>query len=286
MNLQTSNFIEDFPDDRSCFALLVQKKWSNGFICRKCNNTLFSIGRKWHHRRCKKCRYEESATAHTLFHKVKFPLLKAFQIVHLLSSSNAGLSTVEIASRFDIKQSTAWFFKRKVQQAFYNVETSFLTEQSKLATSDSLVRLRTLLPARLNRVTKVNFETRIHAGHNSTEKHKALISSIHIKGSLRARGEEEHKKASGRRWLMNLQMGRRNAERLCEKYRHELVDWIQSTHQHISAKHMFYYCCEFNFRRNKQQHQTLLLNFLSVIDSMVQLPWFSYRILAKAPVKN
>ncbi len=286
MNLHITDFTDEFPDDRSCFALLVQKKWSTGFMCRKCNHTQFSIGRKWHHRRCKKCRYEESATAHTLFHKIKFPLLKAFQIVHLLSSSNAGLSTVEIARRFDIKQSTAWFFKRKVQQAFFNVETSFLTEKSNLTTSESLTRLRTLLPARLNRVTKVSFETKILAGHDSTDIHKALISSIHMKGSSRAREVGKHKKACGRRWLINLRMGRRNDERLCEKYRNELVDWIQSTHQHISAKHMFYYCCEFNFRRNKQQCQNYLSNFLMVIDSMVRLPWFSYQLLAKSPVQN
>jgi hypothetical protein len=286
MKLQTNDFIKRFPDDRSCFAFLVQKKWNDGFTCRKCNHALFSIGRKWHHRRCKKCRYEESATAHTLFHKIKFPLLKAFQIIHLLSTSNTGLSTVEIANSFDIKQSTAWFFKRKVQQAFYNVETSFLTEQSKLATSDSLVRLRTLLPARLNRVTKVNFETRIHAGHNSTEIHKALISSIHMKGRLRARVVEKHRKACGMRWLINLQMGRRNDERLCEKYRSQMVDWIKSTHQHISAKHMFYYCCEFNFRLNQQQLQDCWSTFFRVMDSMVRLPWFSYRLLAKFPVQN
>lgn len=286
MKLQTNDFVKRFPDDRSCYIFLVHKKWNKGYTCRKCDHALYSIGRKWHHRRCKKCRYEESATAHTLFHKIKFPLLKAFQIVQLLSSSTAGLSTVEIACRFDIKQSTAWFFKRKVQQAFYNIETSFLTKQSPLTTSDSLVRLRTLLPSRINRVTKVKIETENHLSWNPIEMDRAHISSIHVRGSTVSKTFEKHKKACGKRWLINLQMSRGSDERLCEKYRNQLVDWIQSTHQHISEKHMFYYCCEFNFRYNQKQSRSAFLNFLEVMDSMVQLPWFSYRLLGKAPVQN
>ena len=40
-----------------------------------------------HSKRCSKCGYLESATAYTIFHKVKFPLNKAFYILFLLYSN-------------------------------------------------------------------------------------------------------------------------------------------------------------------------------------------------------
>jgi hypothetical protein len=41
-------------------------------------------------------------------------------IIHQLSTLKKGISTCEISRQFHIHQETAWFFKRKVQQAMYN----------------------------------------------------------------------------------------------------------------------------------------------------------------------
>ncbi len=286
MQLNLADFKKQFPDDHSCFEFLVEKKWGEGFTCRKCKHSQFTIGRKWHHRRCKKCRYEESATAHTLFHKIKFSLLKAFEIIHHLSSSNQGLSTVEMAIQFEINQSTAWFFKRKVQQAFYNIETDFLAERSGQTISDHLVRLRTLLPSRINRITKVTFDSLQYNSRDPNEILPARIMSIHIKGKTESNGVKKHRKACGMRWLLNLRTGKRRNEHLYEKYRNEMIAWIRSTHQHISAKHMFYYGCEFNFRLNRSKSPEPFSNLFTVLTSMIQLPWFSYRLLAKDPVQS
>ncbi len=41
-------------------------------------------------RRCSQCGYDESATAGTLFHKLKFSLLKAFEMVYEITTSKKG----------------------------------------------------------------------------------------------------------------------------------------------------------------------------------------------------
>jgi hypothetical protein len=62
--------------------------------------------------------YDESARAHTLFHKRKFPIESAFAIVYILSTVKKGMASCKIARQFDIHQETAWFFfRRKVQEA-------------------------------------------------------------------------------------------------------------------------------------------------------------------------
>lgn len=61
--------------------------------------------------------HDESERAHTLFHKLKFPIESAFTIVYILSTVKKGMISCEIARQFNIHQETAWSFKRKVQEA-------------------------------------------------------------------------------------------------------------------------------------------------------------------------
>lgn len=106
-----------FDTEEKCFSHLCKLKWDNGFTCRKCANNEFIKGRTWYYRRCRSCKYDESCTAHTLFHKLKFPVTRAFMIIHHISTLKKGLSTCEISRQFHVHQETAWFFKRKIQQA-------------------------------------------------------------------------------------------------------------------------------------------------------------------------
>ena len=59
----------------------------------------------------------ESPTAGTLFHKVKFDLLKAFWIVYFLATNKKGFSSTELARKLELGQKTCWRFKRKVMKA-------------------------------------------------------------------------------------------------------------------------------------------------------------------------
>lgn len=70
-----------------------------------------------HSRSCRRCKYLESATAHTLFHKIKFPLHKAFYIAFLVVSGKKGISTYELERKLSLRQKTCWAFKSKVVSA-------------------------------------------------------------------------------------------------------------------------------------------------------------------------
>ena len=111
------DFIKQFPDDTSCLETLSKLKWANGFKCPKCGHTNYCSASRPFDRQCTSCHSVESPTAHTLFHKVKFGVQKAFCIVFEMSCTSKGLSTPQLAKRYGITQKTAWLFTQKVKIA-------------------------------------------------------------------------------------------------------------------------------------------------------------------------
>lgn len=116
-SLSIFDFQKKFPDDLSCLRYLAKIKWSKGYECKKCGNTRFCKGIQEYDRQCTKCHYLESPTAGTLFHKCKFPLLKAFYIVYYVSTSKKGISSTELSRKLELRQKTCWLFKQKVMKA-------------------------------------------------------------------------------------------------------------------------------------------------------------------------
>ena len=115
-------FIKSFPDDNKCREVIANEKWKNGYECKRCSNTKFIQFEKHFTRECTKCRYKESATCGTLFHKVKFGIQKAFCIVFEMSCTTKGLSSTQTAKRYGITQKTSWMFMQKVKLAMKSSE--------------------------------------------------------------------------------------------------------------------------------------------------------------------
>ncbi len=111
---------------------LADSKWRDGFVCRKCGNTNYCKGKKPYSRRCTRCKSEESATAHTLFHHCKIPLLEAFDIVRTVCC-NPDVSTYELSRQQGKRQMTCWKFKTKVLECQKDEKkAAFLRELVKL----------------------------------------------------------------------------------------------------------------------------------------------------------
>jgi len=102
-----------FCTEDDCYALLADLKWKNGFRCRHCGHTNFCRGKSPHSRRCTKCKREESATAHTIFHHCRIPLKTAFEIAFQVCN-NPEISTYKLSDSFEHRQMTCWKFKKRV----------------------------------------------------------------------------------------------------------------------------------------------------------------------------
>ena len=105
-----------YPDTLSCYRFIENLKVQKGeFHCRKCGNEKFFKGAQKFSRRCTRCGYNESVTAFTIFHSLKFPIEKAFYIAYLTVTGKKEVTLEELALRLDIALNTVWAFRSKVQ---------------------------------------------------------------------------------------------------------------------------------------------------------------------------
>jgi hypothetical protein len=107
-------FKKIFPDRDACCKFLSELKWSDGFHCRKCGYNKATIT-KGFGRRCKSCNYNESATSNTLFHKLKFPIEKAFYMLYLSNRKDVHFTLNELSETIDLRRETCWAFKNKIE---------------------------------------------------------------------------------------------------------------------------------------------------------------------------
>lgn len=116
-SLSLFEFQSRFPDDESCRLYLAGLKWADGYSCSHCGHGKYCRGAGVLDRQCTSCGYIESPTAGTLFHRLKFPILKAFHIVFYVSTCKNGVSSTELSRKLGLRQKTCWLFKRKVMKA-------------------------------------------------------------------------------------------------------------------------------------------------------------------------
>ncbi len=110
-------FTQQFPDNLSCLQYLSDIKWAGGYHCIKCGHDKYTVRKKNLARDCNRCHHIESPTAHTLFHRLRFGILKAFMIVFEMSATTKGLSSSQLSKRYGISRQTAWAFTHRVRIA-------------------------------------------------------------------------------------------------------------------------------------------------------------------------
>lgn len=119
VNIYLEKFHKVFLNDDDCLEVLAEMKWSDGFICTKCGNTNYCGGKQTFSRRCTKCKKEESATANTIFHRCKFSLKKAFEIL-LMTCHAPAISSYKISEYLQLRHMTCYSFKKKIMDCRNN----------------------------------------------------------------------------------------------------------------------------------------------------------------------
>jgi transposase-like protein len=276
-----SSFMPKYGTEEKCFNYLVYQKWSKGFKCSKCGCTEAIKGRTWHHKRCKSCKYDESCTANTMFHKIKIPLPTAFAIIYQLSTMKKGMSTCEIARQHGIHQETAWFFKRKVQSAMNAFEQKSLSwivevdeaviggyEKGKQGRSHGTKKPVMMAleignyDQRKGRSQLLRAQT-ISIDDYSSETLKSAIDEVIDQDTvIISDGWKAYPKATGDR--VHLGILSENGSNMPEIHRmiFNLKNWLRGTHHHVSKEHLQNYLNEFFFRFNYRSLKNLVAFFV------------------------
>lgn len=110
-------FSRIYPDEQTCFHFLSELKWQKGYRCIRCGNNSYSNGKTNFSRRCSRCGYDESVSAYTIFHALKFPITKAFYMLFLVVE-HPDITVEELAEKLTLTVKTCWGFKKKVLDAY------------------------------------------------------------------------------------------------------------------------------------------------------------------------
>jgi len=113
--LNVSQFDDLFSTEEGCLKFISEQKWPEGFACKKCGHTNFCKGKTLFSRRCTRCKSEESATAHTIFHRCHIPISEALRMVYMVCKEPE-ISSYELSRQLEKRQMTCWKLKSKLME--------------------------------------------------------------------------------------------------------------------------------------------------------------------------
>ena len=109
-------FTSFFKDEPTCRKYFEEIRFRDGEYCIHCGHASiyrFKDGRY----RCAKCRRDFTIKINTVFGESKLPLRKWFVAIYLLTTSNKGISSIQLAKQIGVSQKTAWFMDHRIRKA-------------------------------------------------------------------------------------------------------------------------------------------------------------------------
>jgi len=111
-----------FKDDITCLRFLDELKWSEGFICTKCQYTKYKEADNSFIRKCSRCSHPESVTANTLLHGIKFSIPQALYMIYLIHARRGSIKLEVLADISGISIVSASKFRAKVVEKMLLLE--------------------------------------------------------------------------------------------------------------------------------------------------------------------
>jgi len=273
-------FSDRFKTDEDCKEYLSNIKSKKNFKCTKCNHTAFQVLRKYS-RQCNICRHIESATANTLFHKVKFGVRKAFFICFEMATSTKSLSASYMAVRYGVTEKTARLFMMKVREAMAsstnnpmdgNVHVDEFVlggkEASKVGRSYDTKKKKAVTAVQLTEDGKVKRMYAMKIDDFSAESLQYIFVN-HISREARVT-TDKWKGYLPITKVYDITQIESNAGlnfKALHTMIHQVKSWIRTTYSWVSDHNLNRYFNEFCFRINRSQSKKTIFN--NLINKMV-----------------
>jgi transposase-like protein len=286
-------FSERFSSDDICKQYLADIKWNNGFICKKCGCNKFT-NRDDLTRTCTYCKQNESPTAHTAFHNVKFGIKKAFFITFEVVNSTKSISAKQMAIRYGISRKTAWLFMHKIRKVMKSSEKnpmdgnvqvdeftiggkekgkqgrSYATKKKKIVASVELTE-----EGAIKRVYALKIDD--YSSKSLSKIFEKHISSVAQISTDNWKGYRPLKKD------YNITQSDSNDGQSMPQMHiiiHQIKSWLRTIHSWVHPEHINSYLDEFSFRINRSIYKQTI--FHKIMERVVQGEHFSYKAIIVA----
>jgi hypothetical protein len=274
-------FTKMFKENADCYAYLSEIKWRNGYECSRCKSKKEVKGYGRFDRRCQSCSYNESVTSGTLFHGIKFDILKAFHICFQLSSKK-GVSTYQIAKSYGINQKSAWLFKCKFQESLkrsgqiQKLETSVEIDEFSVGGKETGKKGRSKGKKKLvfiaveslpnNKIGNIKLDE--IKGYSKEELLTKIEANIDSTAKIKSDNYSTYKSIAMERENMTTEYSNNglNFESL-HKTIMNFKSWLRGIHHKVSSFHFARYLTEFVFRHNHRNYEIGI--FHSIISNFV-----------------
>jgi transposase-like protein len=268
-------FSDRFKTDLDCKNYLSEIKWSKKYVCRKCGHTGCQI-RKDFSRTCNICNDTETASANTLFHKVKFGLRKAFFICFEMSTSTKSLSASYLSKRYGITENTARLFMHKVREAMKSSEAHPMDGQvhvdefvvggkegGKAGRSYDSKKKKTVCAVQLTDKGKVKRFYALKIKDFSTTSLRLIFNKHVSKEAAVTTDEWRGYKPIGKDYnITQIPSNSGLNFKAMHTMIHQVKSWIRTTYSWVSEKHIDRYFNEFCYRINRSQAKETIFNNL------------------------
>lgn len=284
MKYTLKDFYAEYPNDEACLERLMDVQYGGTEItCPGCGveHAQFHLMRKRKAYACQECGHHTYPCAGTIFHKSRTPLTKWFMAMYLMTSTRSGVAAKELERALGVTYKCAWRMAHELRKLMASADYSGpLGGDGKHVEMDE---------------TRIGGEIR-GRGYAAKNTNKTIVfGMVERDGKVRTGPVPDDTMST----LENIIIenvtpdtivttdGHASYGRLGRAYKHEAVNhsigeyargihhtntieghWsqmkrsIKGTHVHVSAKHLWKYCAEFDYRRNYRQSHSLMFNRL------------------------
>lgn len=268
-------FSDRFKTDLDCKEYLAGIKWKESFKCVKCNHGAAQV-RKDFSRTCNICGHTESATANTLFHKVKFGVRKAFFICFEMATSTKSLSASYMGVRYGVTEKTARLFMLKVREAMessrkhpmdgtVHVDEFVIggVEKGKVGRSYDAKKKKAVTAVQLTKDGKVRrmYAMRIE-DFSARSLQYIFVNNISRSAKVVTDKWKGYRPIAKAYDITQIESNKGLNFKALHTMIHQIKSWIRTTYSWVSDFNLNRYFNEFCFRLNRSQSKGTIFNNL------------------------
>lgn len=111
-------FAAAFSTQEACVSAIIERRWPQGWSCRKCGGIRYCRLRTRRAVQCldRTCRAQSSVTKGTIFEQLKIPLPKVFLAIYLMTDKQ-GISAMALSKHVDVAYHTAFDLQHRLRLA-------------------------------------------------------------------------------------------------------------------------------------------------------------------------
>ena len=286
-----------FPAEEACRGYLFALRWPDGWACPRCRDRAGWTVRRGL-RRCRRCGYEASVTAGTIFQDTHLPLATWFRAVWHVTSQKNGASALSVQRALGLgSYRTSWAMLHELRRAMVRPGRERLTGLVEVdeaywgAEEPDMAGRLTEEKALIIVAAEADGKGigRIRLGHipdlNKATLHGFIQATVERGSTVRTDGFPAYLGLSGYHHNRQVQRRQRPGKHLLPRA-HRVVSllkrWLLGTHQGaVGFDHLGYYLDEFTFRFNRRTSASRGKLFYRLLQQAVQVEPAPFETLIK-----